>query len=158
MQICRGEEIYFFKTNSTVSIHSPMHMMLESLENLTLWMAQRCRLSFVGLWKKNIANGKEACQDDQVRQCRYLQWCLVSYLSKELVVFSWAKPLQSLPVDFRLFNCMCIAITLTKILFFDKIIIQFLHRLYSQVNTGQNVEGQSQHPSPQGWKMSYNFF
>ena len=52
MQICHGEEIYFFKTNSTVSIHSPMHMMLESLENLTLWMAQRCCLSFVGLWKK----------------------------------------------------------------------------------------------------------
>ena len=60
MQICHGEEIYFFKTNSTVSIHSPMHMMLESLENLTLWMAQRCfRLSFVSLWKKTLQMAKK---------------------------------------------------------------------------------------------------
>ena len=68
MQMNHGEEIYFFETNSTVGIHLPMHMMLESLENLTLWMAQSCfYLSFVGLWKKNIANCKEACQDDQVQ-------------------------------------------------------------------------------------------
>ena len=106
MQMCHGEEIYFFKTNSTVSIHSPMHMMLESLENLTLWMAQSCfRPSFIGLWKKNIANGKEACQDDQVQQCKYV--CSdVCYFVKKIGVFSWAKPLQFLPVDFHLFYCV----------------------------------------------------
>ena len=37
--------------------------------------------SFVGLWK-NAANDKEARQDDRV------QACLLSYLSKELLIFS----------------------------------------------------------------------
>ena len=38
-------------------------------------------LSFVGLWK-NTANSKEVREDDRV------QACLLSYLSKELLIFS----------------------------------------------------------------------
>ena len=63
-------------TNSVVNV-TP-----ESFENWTLCLARtRFYLSFVGLWK-NTANGKEACQDDRV------QVCLLSYLSKELLIFS----------------------------------------------------------------------
>ena len=40
----------------------------------------RFYLSSVGLWK-NTANDKEARQDDRV------QACLLSYLSKELLIF-----------------------------------------------------------------------
>ena len=51
-------------------------------ENWTLCLAQSCfYLSFVGLWK-NAANEKEARQDDRV------QACLLSYLWKELLIFS----------------------------------------------------------------------
>ena len=74
--------------------------MLESFENWKLCLARsHLYLSFVGLWK-NTANDKEAHQDDQV------QACLLSYLSKELLIFSHAKHLESLPVDFRLLNCV----------------------------------------------------
>ena len=55
---------------------------LESIEDWTLCLAwSRFYLSFVGLWK-NTANDKEARQDDRV------QACLLSYLSKELLIFS----------------------------------------------------------------------
>ena len=108
MQICHSEEIYFFKTNSPVSIHSPMHMMLESLENLTLWMVQSCFcLSFVGLWIKTLQMAKKLVKMiscSSVGICSDV--CYHNYLSKKLVVFSWAKPIESLPVDFRLFNCV----------------------------------------------------
>ena len=158
MQMCHGEEIYFFKTNSTVSIHTPMHMMLESLENLTLWMAQSCfRPSFIGLWKKNIANGKEACQDDQVQQCKYVCSDVCYHICQKNWCFLLGKTPLISASRFSSF-LLCTAITLTRILSFDKIMIQFPHHLYSHVNTGQNVEGQSQHPGPQGWKMSYSFF
>ena len=75
-------------------------MTLESFENWTLCLARtRVYLSFVGL-SKNTANGKEACQDDRV------QVCLLPYLLKELLIFSQAKHIESLPVDFRLLNCV----------------------------------------------------
>ena len=75
-------------------------MTLESFENWTLCLVRsRFYLSFVGLWK-NAANDKEARQDDRV------QACLLSYLSKELLIFSSAKHLESLPDDFRLLNCV----------------------------------------------------
>ena len=57
-------------------------------------------LSFFRWSLKNTANGKEACQDDRV------QVCLLSYLLKELFIFSQAKRLESLPVDFGLLNCV----------------------------------------------------
>ena len=70
-----------------------------SLENWTLCLARsRFYLSSVGLWK-NTANNKEARQDDR------LHACLLSYLSKKLLIFPKAKHLESLPVDFRLLNC-----------------------------------------------------
>ena len=59
----------------------------------------RFYLSFVGLWKNN-AKDKEAREDDRV------QVCFLSYLSKELLIFSMAKHLESLPVDSRLLNCV----------------------------------------------------
>ena len=34
----------------------------------------------------------------------FAQYCMLSYLSKELLIFS--KHLESLPVDFRLLNCV----------------------------------------------------
>ena len=52
------------------------------------------------VFEKNTAEGKQACQDDRV------QVCLLSYLLKELLIFSQAKHLESLPVDFRLLNCV----------------------------------------------------
>ena len=57
-------------------------------------------LSFFRWSLKSTANGKEACQDNRV------QVCLLSYLSKELLIFSEAKHLESLPVAFRLLNCV----------------------------------------------------
>ena len=73
---------------------------MEAFENWTLCLARsRFYLSFVGLWK-NTANETEAHQDDLV------QACLLSYLSKELLIFSQAKHLESLAVDLRLLNCV----------------------------------------------------
>lgn len=73
---------------------------LESFENWILCLARsRFHLSFVGLLKKITANGKEACQDDQV------QVCLLSYLSKESLVFL-GQNVSNLPVDFRCLNCV----------------------------------------------------
>ena len=48
------------------------------------------------------------------------------------------KHLESLPVYLHLLNCVlrCNFQTLTRVLFFDKITIQFLHRPRSQINTG----------------------
>ena len=77
-----------------------------------------------------------------------MQVYLLSYLSKQLPFFSQAKCLESLLVDFHLLNCELRYNfqKLTIILFFnDKITIQFLHCLRSQINTGfMTVEGQSQ--------------
>ena len=63
--------------------------------------------SFVGLGK-NTANDREACQDDRVKVC------LLSYLLKELLIFSSAKHLESLPVDFRLLNYVCTTINFSN--------------------------------------------
>ena len=49
--------------------------------SIDLWPKREARGPFVGLWK-NTANDKEARQDDRV------QACLLSYLSKELLIFS----------------------------------------------------------------------
>ena len=65
-------------------------------------------------------------------------YVLLSYLSKELLVFSQVKLFESLPVNFCLFSCLLQSNfqTLAGILFFDKITIQFLHCLSLRVNTG----------------------
>ena len=62
--------------------YSLANVTLESFENWTLCLARsRFYLSLVGLWK-DTANDKEGRQDDRV------QACLLSYLSKELLIFS----------------------------------------------------------------------
>ena len=70
-------------------------MTQKSFENcrlLRFWL--ELASTFLSLfYEKNTANGKEVCQDDRV------QVCLLSYLLKELLIFS-------LPVDFRLRNCV----------------------------------------------------
>ena len=72
-------------------------------------------------FKKITANGKEACQDDQV------QVCLLSYLSKESLVFlgqNVSNLCQSIFVVLTVY-CDKIFKLFTGILFFDKITIQF---------------------------------
>ena len=95
---------------------------LESFENWILCLARsRFHLSFVGLLKKITANGKEACQDDQV------QVCLLSYLSKESLVFlgqNVSNLCQSIFVVLTVY-CDKIFKLFTGILFFDKTTIQF---------------------------------
>ena len=71
-----------FGQNKEHCKYSLANVTLESFENWTLCLARsRLYLSFVGLWK-NCGNGQDVCQDDRV------QVCLLSYLSKELPIFS----------------------------------------------------------------------
>ena len=112
-----------------------------------IWQASE-KESFYWLTKKKIAHYKvEACQGKFV------------FIVEGFARFSLEKRLESLPVyscllkldlwlNFRL---------MTRILFFGKITNQFLHQLHSQINTGQNVEGRSQHLGSQGLQ-TYTFF
>ena len=74
-------KVYSVETKSAVSIHSLLRRW--SILKTEHYCLARTRfyLSFVSL-RKNAANGKGACQDDRV------QVCLLSYLLKELLIFS----------------------------------------------------------------------
>ena len=80
MQMHHVEKLSSVKTKSTVSIGSPMWRWSLLKNGYYVWLeVASIFLSLV--FKKNTANGKEACQDDQV------QVCLLSYLSEESLVF-----------------------------------------------------------------------
>ena len=84
-----------FGQNQEHCKYSLANVTLKSFENCTLCLARtRFYLSFVCLWK-NTANGKEVRQDDRMQ---------ASHLSKELLIFSSAKHLESLPVDDKIFK------------------------------------------------------
>ena len=74
-------EVYSVETKSTVSIHSTLFTGLSIHWTLLCLARTRFYLSFVRLWK-NTSNDKERRQDDRV------QVCLLSYLLKELLIFS----------------------------------------------------------------------
>ena len=99
MQMRHVEKVYSVKTKSTVNIRQAMWRWSLLKTGHSVWL--EVASIFISLvFEKDTANGKEACQGYQV------QVCLLSYLSKESLVFSNAKRVESLPVDFRLLNCV----------------------------------------------------
>ena len=118
------------KTKSTVTILLPLwHWM--SFENWKMCLNQSCfHLSFIGLWKKKTLQ-MATRQDNQV------QVCLLSYnLLKDLL--SLRQNVSNLCQSFFVFLTVYwdkILKYLDGILFFNKIMIQFLHLLCSQNST-----------------------
>ena len=79
MQMHHVEKVSSVKTKNTVSIGSPLWRW--SLWKLDIVWLEVASIFLSLVFKKNTANGKEARRDDQV------QVCLLSYLSKESLVF-----------------------------------------------------------------------
>ena len=115
-------------------------MTLESFENWTLFLARtRFFLSFAG-----DADGKETCQDDRV------QVCLLSYLSKELLIFLGQNISNLCQSIFVFLTVYCEKLIFKLESYSIRLRVSFFIALRSQINTAYNVEGQSQHPSPKG--------
>ena len=108
-----------------------------SLENWKLCLTEGCfHLSFVGLWKKTKqqqkpANGKEACQDDQVQVCLKFVKGIARFLFGKTFVLNCALRwnfqltlLDKITIQFRFFigfvwfACACWSVVVVVVVFF----------------------------------------